>query len=92
MIAAHARFLLGHPTVKVFVDGNCDDRGSPEYNVALGQRRSESLLQALVVLGVPARQVEAVSYGAEKPVAYGSNEETWAQNRRSDIAYPMLKP
>jgi peptidoglycan-associated lipoprotein len=91
IIAAHARFLIAHPTVKVFVEGNCDDRGSPEYNVALGQRRSESVGRALLALGVPARQVEAVSYGAEKPVAYGSNEETWALNRRSDIGYPILK-
>src|SRR5258708_6815574 len=74
LIAAHARFLIARPTVKVFVEGNCDDRGSPEYNVALGQPRSESFVRALVLLGGPPRQVEAVSYGAEKPVAPGSNE------------------
>ncbi len=90
-IAAHARFLIAHPTVKVFVEGNCDDRGSPEYNVALGQRRSESVVRALLALGVPTRQAEAVSYGAEKPAASGSNEESWALNRRVDIAYPMFK-
>jgi peptidoglycan-associated lipoprotein len=91
IIAAHVRFLIAHPTVKVFVEGNCDDRGSPEYNIALGQRRSESVVRALLALGVPARQVEAVSYGAEKPAASGSNEESWAMNRRADIAYPILK-
>ena len=91
VVAAHVRFLIAHPTVKVFVEGNCDDRGSPEYNIALGQRRSESVVRALLALGVPARQVEAVSYGAEKPVASGSNEESWAMNRRADIAYPILK-
>ncbi|MGD8476559.1 MAG: peptidoglycan-associated lipoprotein Pal, partial [Burkholderiales bacterium] len=91
ILAAHARFLIVNPTVKVFVEGNCDDRGSPEYNIALGQRRADAVQRALLTLGVPPRQIEAVSYGAERPVAYGMNEEAWAKNRRSDIAYPMLK-
>ena len=91
VLAAHARFLIEHPTVKIFVEGNCDDRGSPEYNVALGQRRSESVQSALLALGVPPRQVEAVSFGAERPAAYGANEEAWSRNRRSDIAYPMFR-
>ncbi len=91
MIAAHARFLIAHPTVKVFVQGNCDDRGSPEYNIALGQRRADAVQRALLALGVPKRQVEAVSYGAERPLAYGANEESWARNRRADIAYPMFR-
>lgn len=90
VIAAHARFLIVNPTVKIFVEGNCDDRGSPEYNIALGQRRSDAVQRALLTLGVPRRQIEAVSYGAERPVAYGANEDAWAQNRRADIAYPML--
>ena len=90
-IAAHARFLVAHPTVKIFVEGNCDDRGSPEYNIALGQRRSDSVERALLSLGVPPRQIESVSFGAERPVAFGQNEDAWARNRRSDIAYPMLK-
>ena len=91
IIAAHARFLIVNPTVKIFVEGNCDDRGSPEYNIALGQRRADAVQRALLALGVPPRQVEAVSYGAERPVAYGANEASWARNRRSDIAYPMFK-
>ncbi len=91
IIAAHARFLIAHPTVKIFVQGNCDDRGSPEYNIALGQRRADAVQRALLALGVPKRQVEAVSYGAERPLAYGANEESWARNRRADIAYPMFK-
>lgn len=90
VIAAHARFLIVNPTVKIFVEGNCDDRGSPEYNISLGQRRSDAIQRALITLGVPSRQIEAVSYGAERPVAYGATEEAWAQNRRADIAYPML--
>ena len=91
ILAAHARFLIVNPTVKIFVEGNCDDRGSPEYNIALGQRRADAVQRTLLTLGVPPRQIEAVSYGAERPVAYGANEEVWAKNRRSDIAYPMLK-
>ena len=85
IIAAHARFLIAHPTVKIFVEGNCDD------NIALGQRRADAVQRALLALGVPKRQVEAVSYGAERPIAYGANEESWARNRRADIAYPMFK-
>ena len=91
ILAAHARFLIVNPTVKIFIEGNCDDRGSPEYNIALGQRRADAVQRTLLTLGVPPRQIEAVSYGAERPVAYGANEEVWAKNRRSDIAYPMLK-
>jgi len=91
ILAAHARFLIVNPTVKIFVEGNCDDRGSPEYNIALGQRRADAVQRTLLTLGVPPRQIEAVSYGAERPVAYGANEDAWAKNRRSDIAYPMLK-
>ena len=91
IIAAHARFLITHPTVKIFVEGNCDDRGSPEYNIALGQRRSDSVQRALLALGVPKRQIESVSYGAERPAAYGANEAAWSRNRRADIAYPMFQ-
>lgn len=91
ILAAHARFLIVNPTVKIFVEGNCDDRGSPEYNIALGQRRADAVQRALLTLGVPPRQIESVSYGAERPVAYGANEDAWSKNRRSDIAYPMLK-
>jgi peptidoglycan-associated lipoprotein len=91
IIAAHARFLVANPTVKIFLEGNCDDRGSPEYNIALGQRRSDAVTRALLALGVPPRQVESVSFGAERPVAFGQNEDAWARNRRADFAYPMLK-
>jgi len=91
IIAAHARFLVANPTVKIFMEGNCDDRGSPEYNIALGQRRSDAVQRALLALGVPPRQIEAVSFGAERPVAFGQNEDAWARNRRADFAYPMLK-
>ncbi len=87
VIEAHANFLVEHPELKVIVQGNCDDRGSREYNLALGQRRAESVKQAMALLGVNEDQIEAVSFGAEKPVAFGQDEESWAQNRRSDIVY-----
>ena len=88
IIEAHAKLLMAHSDLKIIVQGNCDDRGSREYNLALGQRRSDSVRRAMVLLGVNEKQVETVSFGAEKPVAFGQDEESWAKNRRSDIVYP----
>lgn len=87
LIEAHANFLLLHPDLNITIQGNCDDRGSREYNLALGQRRSEGVKRALSLLGVSEEQMEAVSLGAEKPVAFGQDEDSWMQNRRSDILY-----
>jgi peptidoglycan-associated lipoprotein len=87
IVEAHAKFLLEHKELKVRVEGNCDERGSREYNLALGQRRADSLKRAITLLGVPAKQIETVSFGAEKPKAPGHDEEAWAENRRSDIVY-----
>ncbi len=87
LVEAHAKFLREHRDLRVRVEGNCDERGSREYNLALGQRRADSIKRAMTLLGVPARQIETVSFGAEKPKAIGSNEEAWAENRRSDIIY-----
>lgn len=88
VVEAHARLLTAHPDLKIIVQGNCDDRGSREYNLALGQRRADSVKRAMVLLGVNDKQIETVSFGAEKPVAFGQDETSWAQNRRSDIVYP----
>ena len=88
IIEAHAKFLMAHADLKILVQGNCDDRGSREYNLALGQRRADSVKRAMVLLGVNEKQIETVSFGAEKPVAFGQDEESWAKNRRSDIVYP----
>lgn len=88
VVEAHAQFLIAHPDLKIVVQGNCDDRGSREYNLALGQRRADSVKRAMVLLGVNDRQIETVSFGAEKPVAFGQDEASWSQNRRSDIVYP----
>jgi peptidoglycan-associated lipoprotein len=88
VIEAHSKFLTDHSDLKIAVQGNCDDRGSREYNLALGQRRADSVKRAMVLLGVGDKQVETVSFGAEKPVAFGQDEESWAKNRRADIVYP----
>ena len=87
MIKAHSEYLVGHASAKVQLQGNCDERGSREYNLALGQRRADSVKQLMEAAGVPAAQVSTVSYGSEKPRAAGHNEEAWAQNRRTDIVY-----
>ena len=87
LIEAHANFLLLNPDLRITIQGNCDDRGSREYNLALGQRRAEGVKRALSLLGVSDEQMEAVSLGAEKPVAFGQDEDSWAENRRSDILY-----
>ena len=88
VIDAHAKFLMDHAELKIAVQGNCDDRGSREYNLALGQRRADSVKRAMVLSGVGDKQIETVSFGAEKPVALGQDEESWAKNRRADIVYP----
>ena len=87
-VEAHAKFLEENASIKVAVQGNCDDRGSREYNLALGQRRADGVKRAMVLLGVVDKQIETVSFGAEKPVAFGQDEESWAKNRRTDIVYP----
>jgi peptidoglycan-associated lipoprotein len=88
MIEAHARYLRENGGTKMLVQGNTDERGSREYNLALGQRRSEGVKRMLMLLGGREEQIEAVSLGEEKPRMAGSNEEAWAQNRRSDMLYP----
>ena len=88
MIEAHARYLRENGATRMLIQGNTDERGSREYNIALGQRRSESVKRMLLLLGGREDQVEAVSLGEEKPRAAGANEEAWTQNRRSDMLYP----
>jgi peptidoglycan-associated lipoprotein len=86
-VLAHAKYLSEHQDRKVRVEGNCDERGSKEYNLALGQRRAESVKKMLVLGGAKSSQIETVSYGEEKPVCTEHNEACWKQNRRSDIKY-----
>jgi len=87
VIESHGGYLSAHPGAKVTIEGNCDERGSREYNLALGQRRADSVKAKLKLLGVGEAQIETVSWGKEKPKAQGHNESAWAQNRRSDIVY-----
>jgi len=89
-VEAHARYLKDHPGANVTVEGNCDERGSREYNLALGQRRADGVKGMMTLLGVPERQIETVSFGEEKPRVPGHDEGAWSQNRRSDIVYRKL--
>ena len=88
VVEAHAAFMKRNPGRKVVIEGNTDERGSREYNLALGQKRAEAVKSMMRVLGVPEVQVEAVSFGEERPKATGHDETAYAENRRSDISYP----
>lgn len=85
LIEEHAKYLRANPSLRVTIEGNCDERGSREYNVALGQRRAETVMKTLVLLGVPESRMEAISYGEEKPRLPGHDEASWAENRRGDV-------
>ena len=87
VIEAHGNFLKKHPSVRIRIEGNCDDRGSREYNLALGQSRAEQLKQAFVLLGARADQIDVASYGAERPLVFGIDDESRSKNRRSDLVY-----
>jgi peptidoglycan-associated lipoprotein len=87
LIEAHGRYLRDNPAAKMLIQGNTDERGSREYNIALGQKRSDGVKKTLVLLGAKEEQIESVSLGEEKPRAEGHDEQAWSQNRRSDILY-----
>ena len=88
LVTAHAQYLQKNPRAKMRIEGNADDRGSREYNLALGQRRADAVKQMMQLLGAKADQIEAVSFGEEKPRCTEAAESCWAQNRRGDIRYP----
>ncbi len=83
----HARFLANNPDARVRLDGHTDERGTREYNMALGERRAQAVERVLVVNGANARQIETVSYGEERPAVMGSHEGAWSQNRRVELRY-----
>ncbi len=85
MVEGHAKFLTFNRDKRIAIEGHTDERGSREYNLALGQKRAEAVLRALVLLGAQEGQIEAVSFGEERPAATGSSEEAWAQNRRAEV-------
>ena len=85
VIDTHAKRLNGTATLKMVVEGHTDDRGSREYNLALGQKRAEAVVRSLTLLGAKPAQLEAVSFGMERPAVEGSNEAAWAKNRRAEL-------
>ncbi len=87
VLQADARFLQQHPKMKFTIEGHCDERGSTEYNLALGDNRANSTKQALISLGISADRIRTISYGKEKPFCTQSTEACWAQNRRAHFAY-----
>lgn len=89
MLAQHAKVLVAESSVTIRVEGHADDRGSAEYNLALGQRRAEAVKRALNILGVPDAQMLATSWGEEKPQADGESEQAWARNRFAELVYPV---
>jgi peptidoglycan-associated lipoprotein len=87
VIAAHARYLVNHPNQRLAVEGHADERGSREYNIALGENRSKSVANLMRAQGVSDSQLDLVSYGEEKPAAFGSDESAWELNRRVELVY-----
>jgi peptidoglycan-associated lipoprotein len=84
-VQAHGAYLAKNRNAKVRVEGNADERGSSEYNLALGQRRANNVKKLLILSGAKAAQIDTVSFGEEKPRATGHDEASWSQNRRADI-------
>jgi peptidoglycan-associated lipoprotein len=90
VVTAHARYLQQNGGTKMRIEGNTDERGSREYNLALGQRRADAVKQMMQILGVKSDQIETVSFGEEKPRCSEAAESCWSQNRRGDIFYPGI--
>jgi peptidoglycan-associated lipoprotein len=91
VLAMHAKWLMAHPEFLVRIEGNCDERGTVEYNMALGQRRAASAMKYLVDLGVGKNRISTISYGKERPLDPGHNEEAWAKNRRDHFSVTRQK-
>ena len=87
VVERQGKYLASNAALKVRVEGNADERGGREYNLALGQKRAEAVVRGLKAYGVKDSQAEPVSFGSEKPKAEGHDEAAWAQNRRADVAY-----
>ena len=87
LVEMHSTYLSSHPQQHIRIEGNADERGGSEYNLALGQRRSDAVARMMSLLGVNANQIEAISFGKERPRAMGNTEADYAENRRADIVY-----
>ncbi len=87
VVIAHGEYLAANPSASLTIEGHCDERGSREYNIGLGERRANAVMRLLMAQGVTANQIIAISYGEERPTALGSHEQAWAQNRRAELLY-----
>jgi peptidoglycan-associated lipoprotein len=87
LLARHATYLANNPRINARLEGHADERGSREYNIGLGERRSQAVRQILLIQGAPSNQISTVSFGEERPAAFGSDEESYALNRRVEIKY-----
>jgi peptidoglycan-associated lipoprotein len=87
IVEAHARYLVGHSDARMMLQGHADERGTHEYNIALGQKRADAVKRMMVLLGAKESQIETVSFGKENPRNLGHDEAAWAENRRTDIVY-----
>ncbi len=88
LLRAHGKYLASHPEIRITIEGHTDERGSREYNLALGERRAYAVRQLLMLQGVAPNQLEVISYGEERPVAYEHDESAWRLNRRAVLRYP----
>ncbi|MBD3766716.1 MAG: peptidoglycan-associated lipoprotein Pal [Gammaproteobacteria bacterium] len=89
VINHYVRYLQSKPTLNIVLEGHCDERGSSEYNMALGERRAKAVRDALTVAGIPSSRIRVVSFGEEKPAAEGHDEASWALNRRVEMKFPQ---
>lgn len=87
IITVHAEFLAAHPEITVVLEGHADERGSREYNVALGEKRAKAVKQLMTLQGVAEKQIQVISFGEERPVALGHDSSAWSLNRRVEILY-----
>ena len=87
LLKAHATYMMAHPNASIKIVGNADERGSAEYNLALGQKRSSAVEKLMNLLGIQNKEMETISYGKESPKNLGHDEAAWAENRRADIIY-----
>ena len=87
VLAAHAEYIAGHPDISVVLEGHADERGTREYNIALGERRAKAVQQMLTLQGVAQKQLQVISFGEERPVALGHDESAWSLNRRVELLY-----
>ncbi len=88
VLRAHGNYLAAHPEVRITIEGHTDERGSREYNLALGERRAYAVRQLLMLQGAAPNQLEVISFGEERPAAYGHDEAAWRLNRRAQLRYP----